>query len=220
MRVPAIPTPLRWLNTPVAWAAEGADALTISAGAGTDWFLDPGTPGRFANAPALIGPLAEAGAGAPGGGAAGQRGAGDGTAAGDFVLTARVTAPLEATYDAGALVVYAGETSWAKLCLELSPQGRPTLVSVVTRGVSDDANAFPVPGGDVLLRLARVGSAYAFHASLDGRFWHLIRYFALDAAGRAEAGFLAQSPTGQGLTVGFRDLAFARRTLRDLRDGS
>ncbi|ONK16011.1 DUF1349 domain-containing protein [Streptomyces sp. MP131-18] len=206
IRVPAVPVPLRPLNRPADWSVDGDGALTLGAGAGTDLFSDPGGPGRFANAPALIGRVE-----------------------GDFVLTARVTTGLAATYDAGVLLLYAGEDNWAKLCLELSPQGAPTVVSVVTRGVSDDCNGLTLDSGEAWLRIARIGPAYAFHASADGGFWHLVRYFALTAGTEAgpgpgpgqvpEVGFLAQSPTGAGNTVRFSDVECAPRTLADLRGG-
>ncbi len=203
MRVPAVPVPLRPLNRPAAWSVDDDGALTLGAGPGTDLFTDPGGQDRFANAPALTGGVE-----------------------GDFVLTARVTTGLAATYDAGVLLLYAGEDSWAELCLERSPQGRPTVVSVVTRGVSDDCNGLTLDGGETWLRIARIGSAYAFQASADGGFWHLVRYFALtggtETAGGPvpEVGFLAQSPTGAGNTVRFSDVECAPRTLSDLRGGS
>src|SRR5690606_12379638 len=140
--LPAFPAPLRHLNEPAAWRIEGDDTLVLSAGPRTDLFTDPGGQGRYANAHALLGRLD-----------------------GDFTLSARITAEPAATYDAGVLLLYAGEDTWAKLCLELSPQGRPTIVSVVTRGVSDDCNSIPVDGADVRLRIARLGPAYAFHAA-------------------------------------------------------
>jgi uncharacterized protein len=196
INLPAFPAPLRWLNQPVDWRVEGPDALAITAGPRTDLFSDPGGATRHANAPALVGLLA-----------------------GDFTLSARIRVALAGTYDAGVLVLYAGKDAWAKLCLERSPQGRPTIVSVVTRGVSDDCNAFPVEGDGVRLRIARVGPAYAFHAAVGDDFWHLIRYFALDGADAA-AGFLAQAPTGEGCAVRFEQIRYAGTTLTDLRDGT
>ncbi|MEO3755343.1 DUF1349 domain-containing protein [Streptomyces sp. B6B3] len=193
--LPAIPAPLRWLNTPVDWRVDGPDALTVTAGPRTDLFTDPGGPDRFANAPALLG-----------------------DPSGDFTLSARVTVSLAETYDAGVLLLHRDPDTWAKLCLELSPQGRPTIVSVVTRGSSDDANGIAVDTGDVWLRIARIGDAYAFHASTDGSFWQLVRYFTF--GGAAQVGFLAQSPLGPGSTVWFTGIAYARRTLSDLRGGS
>jgi regulation of enolase protein 1 (concanavalin A-like superfamily) len=192
--LPAFPAPLRLLNRPADWRIEADDALTVSAGPGTDLFTDPGGPGRYANAPALIGRLD-----------------------GDFTLSARITADLAATYDAGVLLLYAGEDTWAKFCLELSPQGRPTIVTVVNRGVSDDCNSVPAEGDEVRLRVSRLGTAFAFHVAFGANFWHLVRYFALD--GDPEIGFLAQSPTGTGCTVRFDEIAYSPKRLSDLRNG-
>jgi hypothetical protein len=50
-------------------------------------------------------------------------------------------------YDAGVLLVHASERQWAKLCFEYSPQQRPTLVTVVTRGTSDDCNSYEAAPG-------------------------------------------------------------------------
>jgi regulation of enolase protein 1 (concanavalin A-like superfamily) len=73
----------------------------------------------------------------------------------------------------------------------------------------------------VWLRVSRIDQAYAYHASLDGRSWRMIRYFAIgDVSAPASIGFEAQSPTGDGCTVTFDDIHFGRRRLGDLRDGS
>jgi hypothetical protein len=108
---------------------------------------------------------------------------------------------------------------WAKLCFELSPQEERMVVSVVTRGTSDDANCFVVDGDEVWLRIARMGPAYAFHASTDGSGWRLIRHFTLGDL-KPAVGFEAQSPTGEGCDVRFDDVRFEARRLTDLRDGS
>lgn len=92
------------------------------------------------------------------------------------------------------------------------------VVSVVTRGVSDDANAFVVDGREVWLRIARIGAAYVFHASTDGKFWQFVRHFALP--GEPVVGFVVQSPTGEGCTATFADVRFAAERLADLRGGA
>ncbi|MDA8368715.1 MAG: DUF1349 domain-containing protein [Nocardiopsaceae bacterium] len=194
VQIPAFPTPLRWLNHPEHWELQDSSTLVVRAGAGTDLFTDPGGDAQFANAPALVGSVD-----------------------GDFMLSARVRLDLTSTYDAAVLLLYTGEDTWAKLCLELSPQGKPTIVSVVNRGVSDDCNSFPVESDDVRLRISRLGSAFAFHVRTDGHFWHLIRYFALDGA--PEVGFCAQSPLGDGRTVRFEDIEYSAKTLTDPRSG-
>jgi regulation of enolase protein 1 (concanavalin A-like superfamily) len=195
--IAGMPQPLRWLRTPRDWRATGS-RLTIEAGAETDWFADPGAPRQLASvAPAL---LAEIG--------------------GDFLLGARVSVSFGSMFDAGALMLYVDDRCWAKLCLEYSPQEQPTIVSVVTNGSSDDANAFGVSGHEAWLRIARIGPAFAFHASSDGARWQLVRYFRLDAAGEPRVGFEAQSPTGTGCAVTFDEIRFERRRLTDLRGGA
>ncbi|HEY5478724.1 MAG TPA: DUF1349 domain-containing protein [Gaiellaceae bacterium] len=195
LTIEPLPSPLRWLVPPRAWSA-GDRSLELSAGPATDLFVDPAGGAPFINAPSLVG-----------------------EASGDFLFSARVRPELASTFDAGVLLVYRNETSWAKLCLERSPQGDPTVVSVVTRGVSDDCNSFPVESGEVSLRLARLGDCFAFHASSGDGFWRLVRYFALGGEGAVEIGFLAQSPTGEDCRVRFEEIAYERRRLGDLRNG-
>jgi regulation of enolase protein 1 (concanavalin A-like superfamily) len=193
--LPAFPGPLRWMNDAVAWSVMGADGLTITAGPRTDLFTDPGGDYRTANAPALLGRID-----------------------GDFMLSARVRLDLASTFDAGALVLHADAEHWAKLALERSPQGDATIVSVVTRGVSDDCNSFAVEDEDVRLRISRIGAAFAFHASTGGGSWRLVRYFALD--GSPEVGFLAQTPLDERRAIQFEQIRYEAVRLADLRDGS
>jgi uncharacterized protein len=196
-RIAALPMPLRWETSPVSWNIVDEAALTITAGARTDLFVDPQGDAETLNAPRLLADVT-----------------------GDFLLSARVTVGFAATFDAGVLLLYAGERTWAKLCFEYSPQRQPMVVSVVTRGVSDDCNSFVVEGDQVWLRIARVGRAFAFHASTDGTFWHFVRHFALDAAETLAAGFSAQSPTGEACTATFDAVRYVPERLHDLRSGA
>lgn len=147
--------------------------------------------------------------------------------AGDFRLVARVAAEHRSLFDAGVLLLWDDETHWAKLCLERSPAGAPMVVSVVTRGTSDDANAFVLDAAQVWLRISRVDGVYAFHAAAIGAesapdlTWQLVRVFSLgtDLAGH-RVGLEVQSPTGDGCTVTFADVVVDEVRLADLRDGS
>jgi regulation of enolase protein 1 (concanavalin A-like superfamily) len=190
-----VPAPMQWLLTPEDWRLSDG-GLTITAGPRTDLFADPETRTKTVTAPAL-------------------------TAAvhGDFWLSARVRPELAATYDAGVLVLYAHPRAWAKLCLERSPQGRATVVTVVTREVSDDCNSFTVDDDHVWLRITRFGGTVAFHASGDGKFWQLVRYFTHDEAPHMKIGFLAQSPTGEGCSVTFDDIRCSPGRPGELRNG-
>ncbi len=180
--------------------------LVLTAAGGTDMFIDPGA-GPAPDAEEL--PDAGRLMGLP--------------PAGDFTLAAQVNVAFASMYDAGVLLVHAAERLWAKLCFEYSPQLTPTAVTVVTRDTSDDSNSFEVNGDTLWLRVTRSGDAWAFHASADGSWWRLLRYFALGPLGAGElvrVGFLAQSPTGEGCAVTFDHIAFSPGAPANLRDGS
>jgi uncharacterized protein len=134
----------------------------------------------------------------------------------------RLLGPVEGAFDAGALLLWAGDRTWAKLAFEVSPDGEPMVVSVITDGrASDDANAFVVTGEAVWLRLSRRGTACALHARPEGdERWRFVRHFALDAPAAVRAGFSAQSPTGEGATARFDQIAFAAEGVADLRSGA
>jgi len=178
------------------WAHE-PDRLTGTAGPETDLFLDPASAYVKLSAVRLTVPAPE----------------------GDFQLSARVSVDFDGTYDAGALLLWADETTWAKLCLEFSPQREPMVVSVVTRGHSDDANNVIVDGDATWLRVSRRDGAYAYHASTDGRRWNLVRHFSLgEGLGDLRLGFAVQAPMGQGCTATFTEITFTPQRLAELRD--
>ena len=119
----------------------------------------------------------------------------------------------------GAVQVAAG--CWAKLAFEFSPAGRPPIVSVVTKDTSDDAHGPDIDAQQVYLRVYWDGTVFAFHYSLDGKSWSLVRLFAL-AVGECTPTIelTAQSPIGEGCLVSFGDVYWKAETLSDLRDGS
>ena len=197
MQLDPLPMALDWQVEPHDWSVGPDGSLRIAAGPRTDLFADPAGQPAIANAPRLLGPVE-----------------------GDFLLSVRVTPQLRATFDAGALVLYAAHDAWIKLALERSPEGAATIVSVVTLGLSDDCNSWTVDGDGVWLRIGRVGPACVLHASSDGVQWDLVRHLAFDVRGDLAVGFLAQSPTGDGAAARFADVRFAAATLVDVRDGS
>jgi regulation of enolase protein 1 (concanavalin A-like superfamily) len=93
------------------------------------------------------------------------------------------------------------------------------IVSVVTRDVSDDCNSVVVGDYSVYLRVYRRSEVFAFHYSLDGHYWHFVRYFTMGDLGQLRMGFSAQSPTGQGCKVDFSEILYTPRILSDLRNG-
>jgi uncharacterized protein len=194
--MPGIPGELEWLHPPERHHVAGDGSLAVVATGSTDWFADPASAVVVDTAPvALFTPPS-----------------------GDFTLRARVSVAFASTFDAGVIQIRERDGLWAKLCLEYSPAREPMVVSVVTRGVSDDCNGPVVQGDHVHLRVARTGTAWAFHNSLDGRRWQLVRHFRL-GAGAVLIGFSAQSPTGQGCTAVFSEIACHAGTVADIRGG-
>jgi len=176
------------------------DGVVLSAGPLADLFLDPAGTASPPDAERWLAPVT-----------------------GDVLLSARVTVDFRSTFDSGVLLGYVDDATWFKVCAELGTDGRPRVVSVVTRdGASDDANGWVMAHADVHLRVARLGRAFALHASDDGCTWELVRYFTLGLpdACPIRVGLLAQSPTGDGCAVRFEQVRFHATRLTDVRDGS
>jgi len=114
--------PLAWQHTPVAADHHtGWQALSLTAGPGTDWFVDPVGEYRTHNAPALLFACPD----------------------GEFALSARVTVDFTAAFDAGVLCLRIDEEHWAKLCFEYSP-AQPTLTAVAQRHAAGPSGDHPL----------------------------------------------------------------------------
>ncbi len=185
---------LVWYLEPASWNISD-NVLTATAGTKTDLFVDPLSNNKSLNASMLVFEDNQ-----------------------DFMLSSRVTVDFSGTFDAGVLVIYQTDTSWAKFCFEYSPTNQPMVVSVVTKGTSDDCNSVFMNGNSVFLRVSRINSGFAFHFSNDALHWHFIRAFALEP-GAAKVGFLVQAPVGDGCTATFSEIHFEHKTLTDIRSG-
>ena len=185
VNIPGVPGSLNWQNAPVAWNLDAKNELSISSGPKSDWFVDP-FDGTVANsAPILFF--------APGA---------------DYVLSARVTVKFVTKWDAGALMLMADDNHWAKLSFEYSPDRKPTLVTVVTRGLSDDCNSVSLAEDSVYLRIAKSGATYVFYFSTDGKKWQILRTFSLDTDFPVRVGFESQSPAGSGALAKFSAITY------------
>jgi len=191
-----LPNKLSWKNAPATWHVEGGRELQISAGKKTDWFVDP-FDGKVDNsAPILLF--------APGV---------------DYVLNSKVRVAFHSKWDAGAFMIWADDHHWAKLSFELSPDNQPTMVTVVTRGLSDDCNSFPITGNEVFLQVAKSGSTYVFYSSLDGHDWRILRTFSLDTTLKQMVGFEAQSPAGAGADATFSEIHYSPTKIKNIYTG-
>jgi regulation of enolase protein 1 (concanavalin A-like superfamily) len=195
--LPGTPGELSWNHRPLDWQVGPGNSLTITAGENTNWFIDPAGARREDSAPAALFTPPDT----------------------SFLLSARVRVDFASTFDAGALQLRSREDLWAKLCFEYSPQGESMIVSVVTRGVSDDCNSVVVESREVYLRIAHTPRTTAFHYSRDGRYWHLVRYFTLGEIPSLRVGLSCQSPRGRSCRAVFSEIRYLARTLEDNRSG-
>lgn len=185
-RLPGLPSSIKERNGPVSWYVDGSDTLTIDAAGKTNWFISPANLRSWDNAPTLLFRPDS-----------------------DFILSAKISQYAKSRWDAGALVLFVDDATWAKFCLE-APNGPPQLqvVSVVTSDVSDDSYSVPVVGNVLYMQVSKRGRAFAFHISDDGKSWQLIRTFRLRGSEDVMVGFLAQSPSGDGLAAKFSEIHY------------
>lgn len=187
----AIPYPMFWDQVPLAASGSGS-TLTLTAGPKTDMFRDPNVTYNTDNAPKLMF-----------------------RPEGDFILTAAIGHRFANKWDGGALVLRSDSLNWVKFCYEKDYTSARRVVSVVTRGLSDDCNSVALKGKQVYYKLARAGSRITLYYSANGRRWFLVRHFQFDAKPGFSVGFLAQSPTGESCEVTFSEIRFEARTLED-----
>jgi regulation of enolase protein 1 (concanavalin A-like superfamily) len=193
--IPGLEQSFEWVGKPLD-VEFGDRSLSMSATPKTDFFTDPETSQVVATTSALVcSPKTE------------------------FMLSAQVEVTFASTFDAGALLLWSDTQSWAKLAFEYSPQSQSMIVSVVTRGQSDDCNSVLIDSSSVWLRVSGLGDAHAFHYSTDGELWHFVRYFRLDTYGSVDVGFEAQSPLGGGCVARFSNISYVAERLASLRSG-
>ncbi len=140
------------------------------------------------------------------------------TASGDFSLTACVKADGVEFGDAGGIAVRVDHEHWAKLCIERSPLGETSIVSVVTNEWSDDANNELLHTADAWLRITRLGNLIGMHYRM-GQAWRFVRAFGVNWAATVRAGLIAQAPLAAGCTVRCSTVTLSSTAVRDFRSG-
>lgn len=194
LRGKTMPADFHWLNEPQEWAFTD-EGFVVQAEAQTDYFKDPaGTAVKDSGH--FLYTVQE----------------------GDFTFMTKVEVDMIDDYDAAVLMIMIDDDNWAKLCYEFAYK-KPMIVSVVTKGLSDDCNSLAVPESGVYLRVTRFDNCIAMHYSYDAKWWEMVRYFTMDHDGPVKVGVVAQSPTGNGCQVTFKGLHFSKTPIRDIRSG-
>jgi len=185
---------LTWLNEPPDWSFDDT-GLTVTPKAKTDFFR-PYREMPKDNAGLLYVQVS-----------------------GDFTAETKAQAALSAFGDAAALTVRENEVRWAKLCLERSPIGDISVVSVVTDQWSDDSNGELLDHPECCLRLTRRGNLFGMHYSLDGTAWRFVRAFGLEFPDTVMVGVHAQAPFRGGCRAIFKSLHITSEPVSDFRSG-
>ena len=138
---------------------------------------------------------------------------------GNFVIKSKVSLDFKDTYDSATLMIMKDSKIWAKACFELTDFGTHAVVSVVTNGQSDDANGCNIEENSVWLQACRVGELFAFHYSIDGEHFYMMRCFHLPVDETLKVGIVGQAPTGDGGMRIFENLTIEQKTVEKIRKG-
>lgn len=191
VQINGIPQLLQWENKPLSVSLK-AGVLEIEAGAKTDMFRDPNVTYNTDNAPKLMFVPDK-----------------------DFVLSATIEHSFVNKWDAGGLILKADSLNWIKFCFERDYLGYRRIVSVVTKDVSDDANAQSVNENFAHFKIAKADNVVTLYVSTDGKKWLLIRHLQFNTDKEIKVGFLAQSPVGQRCKVKFSNIKYEAKKIKD-----
>jgi uncharacterized protein len=168
--LPSIPYSMFWENKAKSFSV-GENEIIIEAGEKTDMFRDPNVTYTTDNAPKLLF-----------------------SADSNFVLSCAIEHEFVNKWDGGALVLKNDSLSWIKFCFEKDYTGAKRIVSVVTKGISDDCNSLEIGANRAFFKVAKAGKVIMLYGSEDGIKWFLIRHLQFEAKSGFRVGFMAQSP--------------------------
>lgn len=191
LKVKGISKWLKWENKPKNYYVDNS-VLIITGGEKTDMFRDPNVTYNTDNAPKLLF-----------------------DADSNFVFSASIEHAFTSKWDGGALVLKQDSMNWVKCCFEKDYTGARRVVSVVTKGISDDCNSVEINSNSVYFKIAKADNVITFYYSTTGEKWYLVRHFTFDTTKNLRIGFLAQSPTGKECIVKFRNIHYSNKKIGD-----
>ncbi len=187
---------LQWMYEPDSFAIKDHN-LKVVAGKGTDFFNNPEDSTITATAPLLYKSIS-----------------------GDFVATALVKPDFSSMWNAVALMVHVDNNNWIKFAYENSDATGPSVVTVVTKDVSDDANGvIMIDQEELWLKLVRKGNSYSMLWSGDGNAYKMARLTTLPVVESVKIGLESQCPVGESATHEIKYFGIEERTVEDLRKG-
>jgi hypothetical protein len=187
---------LDWFNRPETFTMDDG-ILAITVNKGSDYFNNPEDKTITASAPFLYRNLA-----------------------GDFIAQALVRPDFSSVWNAASLMVYIDSANWIKLAFENSDATGKSIVTVVTRNDSDDANGVILnEQEEVWLKIIRKRDTYSMLWSLNGDEYFMARLCAMPPAESVKIGIEAQCPVGASAIHQVLCFSVERKTVEDLRKG-
>lgn len=186
-----------WFNEPKSFEIENGK-LKIVAGKDTDFFNNPEDNKKTSTAPLFFQEIE-----------------------GDFVTKALVRPDFSSMWNAVALMVYIDNDNWLKFAFENSDATGRSIVSVVTKNVSDDANGVILNNQDqIWLKLVRKNNIYSMLWSKNGEDFKMARLSSMQKSDTVKIGIEVQSPVGESATHEIDYFEIERTTVKDLRKGA
>ncbi len=186
---------LEWLNEPESFQIEDS-GFSITVTKGSDFFNNPEDKSIVASAPFLYKELQ-----------------------GDFVARTLVQPDFSSKWNAVSLMLHIDSLNWIKFAFENSDATGPGIVSVVTKGTSDDANGVILnKEKQVWLAMVRKNNTYSMHWSKDGKSYRMARLTSMPEADIVKIGIEAQSPVGNVAVHKIIYFGLEERTVGNLRD--
>ena len=186
----------KWLNEPKSFQIENG-TLKVVVKKETDFFNNPVDMKKTSTAPLLFKEIN-----------------------GDFVAKALVRPDFTSLWNAVALMVHIDDDNWIKFAFENSDATGKSIVTVVTKNVSDDANGVTLNNQDqIWLKLVRKDNIYSMLWSMNGKDFKMARLSAMPKVDSVKIGIEFQSPVGESATHVIDYFEIEKTTVKDLRKG-
>lgn len=195
LKIPGVEKNAAWINQATSYHATET-GIRIVAGEKTDKYIAPDYSYTFDNAPRLVFEADR-----------------------DFVFSTAIQHPFENKWDGGAIILEADKDNWIKFCFEKDYTGAKRVVSVVTKGISDDANSIELAQNTAYYKMAKKEDTVYLYVSKSGKEWYLVRAINFKYNKTLKLGLLAQSPEGKSNTVNFSDVKYSATTIKDFWSG-
>lgn len=191
LKIPGIEKNISWVNKPKEFNTKDT-GIQIIAGEKTDKYIAPDYSYTFDSAPRALFDSDR-----------------------NFIFSTAIQHSFENKWDGGAIILEADKDNWIKFCFEKDYTGAKRVVSVVTKGISDDANSIEFSQNIAYYKMAKKEDTVYLYVSSTGKDWYLVRAINFKFDKVLKLGLLAQSPEGKANSVSFTNVKYSASTIKD-----